>query len=178
MNDSLKKGFFMDRNMFSLNKKIYIIGPVGSGKTTLARKLSKKYNIKNYELDNIIWDDENSIKRSSEEINKIFNQIIGQESYIIEDVGRKIFERGIIVSNIVYYIKLSKFRLYFRVLKRWLKQKLSLEKSNYKPTIGILVKMISWLHKDLKCQNEKIQKIKDMNQNIIILNYKKIKNLV
>ena len=28
--------------------KIYIIGPVGSGKTTLSESLSKKYKIKKY----------------------------------------------------------------------------------------------------------------------------------
>ncbi|MBR2744417.1 MAG: AAA family ATPase [Clostridia bacterium] len=40
-------------------KKIYIIGPVGSGKTTLARALSKKFDIEMHELDKIVWDDDN-----------------------------------------------------------------------------------------------------------------------
>ena len=31
--------------------KIYVIGPTGSGKTTLSRFLSKKHNIKEYELE-------------------------------------------------------------------------------------------------------------------------------
>ena len=45
--------------------KIYIIGPSGSGKTTLSEYLSKKYNIKNYELDKLVYDDDNNhIKRS------------------------------------------------------------------------------------------------------------------
>lgn len=39
-------------------RKIYLIGIVGSGKTTLATVLSKKYNIQAYELDKIVWDDE------------------------------------------------------------------------------------------------------------------------
>ena len=38
-------------------KKIYIIGPVGSGKTTLATKLAEKYKIKYFELDKVSWDD-------------------------------------------------------------------------------------------------------------------------
>ena len=38
--------------------KIYIIGPTGSGKSTLANILSKKMNIKNYELDLLVYDDE------------------------------------------------------------------------------------------------------------------------
>jgi adenylate kinase family enzyme len=34
--------------------KIYIIGSVASGKTTLARELSRKLNISHYELDCIV----------------------------------------------------------------------------------------------------------------------------
>ena len=36
--------------------KILIVGTVGTGKTTLARKLSKEYNIKYYEIDSIVLD--------------------------------------------------------------------------------------------------------------------------
>ena len=38
--------------------KIYIIGPSGAGKTTLATTLAQKYNTKFYELDKIVYDDE------------------------------------------------------------------------------------------------------------------------
>ena len=70
--------------------KIYIIGPVGSGKSTLAKALSKKLNIKYYELDMVIWD-ENERKRTDEEIKEIFDGIMSQDSWIIEDVGRNTF---------------------------------------------------------------------------------------
>ncbi len=36
-------------------QKIYIIGPAGSGKTTLANKLGKKYNLPILNLDDIFW---------------------------------------------------------------------------------------------------------------------------
>lgn len=36
--------------------KIRIIGCSGSGKTYLAKRLSKKYNIPNFDLDDIQWD--------------------------------------------------------------------------------------------------------------------------
>jgi adenylate kinase family enzyme len=48
--------------------KIHIIGSVGSGKTTLARNLSRKYSIPYYELDNVVWKRHNAEdKRRSEE---------------------------------------------------------------------------------------------------------------
>lgn len=49
--------------------KIYIIGPTGAGKSTLANILSKKINIRNYELDLLVYDDEHDhVKRSDKEI--------------------------------------------------------------------------------------------------------------
>ena len=36
--------------------KIYIMGSTGIGKTTLAKSLSKSYNIKYYELDKIVYE--------------------------------------------------------------------------------------------------------------------------
>ena len=38
--------------------KIHIIGYSGSGKSYLADKLSQKYRIKHYDLDNLMWDNE------------------------------------------------------------------------------------------------------------------------
>ena len=56
--------------------KIYIIGPPGSGKTTLAKKLACKYNLDFYELDCIVHDDVNKDKRTKEEITTIFEEIL------------------------------------------------------------------------------------------------------
>ena len=64
--------------------KIYIIWPVGSGKTTLSNQLSEKYSIEKYELDKIVWDDENgNIKRSDGEIDKLFKEILKNKNEII-----------------------------------------------------------------------------------------------
>ena len=89
-------------------KKIYIIGAVGSGKTTLAKKLSSRLDIKMYELDKIVWDDDNgNVKRSDQDILKLFYEIIEKNTWIIEDVGRKKFIDGIINADIVYYLDLN-----------------------------------------------------------------------
>ena len=159
--------------------KIYIIGPVGSGKTTLSKKLSKNLGIKNYELDKVVWDDINgNIKRNPKKIEKLFNNIINNDDWIIEDVGRKCFKLGVVNADIVYYINLNRFILYFRIIKRWIKQKLNLEKYNYKPTIKSLFESFGWLHNDLINRKNKINELKQLNSNVIVLNNRLINTIL
>ncbi|MBP3255854.1 MAG: AAA family ATPase [Clostridia bacterium] len=159
--------------------KIYIIGPVGSGKTTLSKVLSEKYNIKNYELDKVVWDDDNgNIKRTDEEISELFNKIIDNDSWIIEDVGRKKFIDGIKKADITYYIDLPKITIYKRCIKRWIKQKAGKEKYNYKPTIKGLFEMLKWAKQDFKNKGEKIKRIIDNSKEYKILKDEDIKNII
>lgn len=158
--------------------KIYIIGPVGSGKTTLSEILSKKYNIKKYELDKIVWDDDNgNIKRTDEEIHRMFNKVINNKSWIIEDVGRKKFIDGIKNADIVYYLNLPKIIIYKRCISRWIKQRLGKEKYNYKPTLKSLLEMLGWANQDFKNKNEKIERIINYSKKYKILKNKDIKKL-
>ena len=158
--------------------KIYIIGPVGSGKTTLSQLLSEKYNIKKYELDKIVWDDDNgNIKRTNEEISRLFNSIINDKAWIIEDVGRKKFIDGIRKADITYYIDLPKIIIYKRCICRWIKQKLGKEKYNYKPTLKSLCEMLKWAKQDFKNKNEKMEYIIANSKEYKILKKNDIKML-
>ena len=158
--------------------KIYIIGPCGSGKSTLARKLSKKLGVKNYELDKIVWDDSaGNIKRTDEEINELFNDIINSEFWIIEDVGREIFIDGIKKADIVYYIDLPKIVVYKNCILRWMKQKIGKEKYNYKPSLKSLFEMLKWIKQDIKNKNLKLQRIADNSKKHKILRSDYIKDL-
>lgn len=159
--------------------KIYIIGPVGSGKTTLANILSKNLKIKVYELDKVVWDDDNgNIKRTDENIAILFNEIIKKDSWIIEDVGRKKFVKGVQKADIVYYINLSAPTIYKRCIFRWVKQKIGLEKYNYKPTIKSLFQMLKWAKQDIRGKHKKIDYIKDNSRKYKILTKKDIKILM
>ena len=158
--------------------KIYIIGPVGSGKTTLSKFLYKKYNIKKYELDKVVWDDDNgNIKRTDEEVNRLFNEIIDGDSWIIEDVGRKKFTDGIKKADITYYIDLPKLIIYKRCIIRWIKEKTGKEKYNYKPTLKSLFEMLKWAKQDLNNRNKKIERIINNSKEYRILKKKDIEKL-
>lgn len=158
-----------------INKKIYIIGNVASGKTTLAKHLSKKLNIDYYSLDKVVWDDENNhTKRKEQERDSLFKEIIKKDQWIIEDVGRKCFLSGREEANIIYFFNLKKRTIYFRIIKRWLKQKFKLEEYDYKPTISSLIETFGW------AKNYKKNKLKELNiykDKLIILTEKDLKRL-
>lgn len=160
-------------------KKIYIIGPVGSGKTTFSKKLSKKYNINRYELDKVSWDDDNgNIKRTDEEALKLFDEILENDSWIIEDVGRNKFKKGREQADIIYYIKLCRLKSYYRVTKRWLKQRLGVESYNHPPTFKQLLYFISIVNSYYKNEKNKLKEMKEFQDKMIFLNNKKIKNIL
>ena len=130
--------------------KIYIVGPVGSGKTTFAKRMSDKTGIPYFELDSVRFGAGSSecilnVKREDDELNKIFNVIIDGENWIIEDVGRPCFEEGLKRANLIILLDMNTGLIMFRIFKRWLKQILNIEKSNYKPNILNLCKMYKWL---------------------------------
>lgn len=160
-------------------KKIYIIGPVGSGKTTFATKLSELYKIKYYELDKVSWDDENgNVKRSNEEALKIFNDIIRKKSWIIEDVGRDKFSKGRDEADIIYYIKLSRLKSYYRVSKRWIRQRLGKERYNHPPVFSQWIYYISTVNSYYKKEKAKLKSLEKYKNKLVFVNKKDINKII
>ena len=127
--------------------KIDIIGSVASGKTTLAREISKKCNIPYYEKDNIVWErtSKGDRKRTSEERDKIFAEIIKNDNWIVEGSPRKNLQESF--KNCDYIIVLdvkTHIRLY-RVIKRWILQKAGKTAYNTRPTIKFLLYNVKWV---------------------------------
>ncbi len=161
------------------NKKIYIIGPVGSGKTTFATKLANKYNIKYYELDKVAWDDNNGhIKRTDAEAQKLLNDIIKNNSWVIEDVGRNKFKSARNGADIIYYIRLPKIKSYYRVSKRWIKQRLGLERYNHPPTFHEWLYYLSTVNSYYKKEKSKIDSLEEHKDKLVFVNKKEIKKIL
>lgn len=158
--------------------KIYIIGCPATGKTTMARILSKKMNIKSYELDLLIYDDENNhTKRTDEQIDKLFNKILKETSWIIEDVGRNKFLKGRDIADKIYYIKLNKLRVYKQAIIRWIKQRIGILPYNYPPTILELIYMLKIILLYFKKENKKLEELEKYSEKMEIIDYKKLKKL-
>ena len=132
---------------FRNNMKIDITGSVASGKTTLARELSEKYNIPFYEKDNIVWErtPNGDRKRTPEERDRLFFEIINSDNWIVEGSPRKnlreSFEKCdyIIVLDVQTHIRL------YRVMKRWLLQRAGKISYNSKPTLKFLLYNFKWV---------------------------------
>ena len=158
--------------------KIYIIGPPASGKTTLSKVLSKKYNIERYELDKLVFDDNNNhIRRDDETIKKMFNDILSKDSFIIEDVGRSKFIKGLESCDKIYYISLRKREVYKRVITRWTNQKLGKEEYNYPPTLAGFLDMLRVVNSYYKKEKQKLNYINRFKEKLIYLDKEELNKL-
>ena len=154
--------------------KIYIIGPVGSGKTTFSKELSASYNIPCYELDKVVWDDTNHVKRTDLEINKLFQEILNNDSWIIEDVGRSKFYQGRAEADIIYYLKMTKLKAYIRVIKRFLRQRSGKEEYNVFPDYKQLKYYFSIVSSYYKKENDKLKELEEYSDKLVFVNTKKL----
>lgn len=154
------------------------MGSTGAGKTYLSKKLSKKYNIKSYELDRIVYDQNNLTKhRTDKEIDKDFNRIINQDNWIIEDIGRKRFVKGRDKADKIYYIKMSKIRLYKQMIKRWINQRKGKEDYNLCPSIRNLVKQLKDINNYKEFEKELLKSFENYENKVAYLDKEDIKRL-
>ena len=129
--------------------KIYITGPVGSGKSTLAWRLSKEFGFVCCELDSIVYEpypnsSAGNRKRTEEDRNLLFNAVFSNEKWIIEDAGRKCFEIAWQKADSIILLEPCVNVRKRRIIFRWIKQKLHIEKCGYKPTLDMLKAMFRW----------------------------------
>ncbi len=127
--------------------KLDIIGSVASGKSTLAREISEKYQIPFYEKDNIIWKrtPNGDKKRSPEERDRIFKEIIEGGNWIVEGTPRKCLNESFAYSDYIIFLDINTCTRLFRVFRRWIRQRIGKEKYNSKPTLKFLYYNIRWV---------------------------------
>lgn len=131
----------------NIPEKVHIIGSVGSGKTTLARTLSKKYNIPYYELDNVVWKRHklSDIRRTDEERDKYLEEIVSTNRWIIEGVhNHKWVTKSFKNADLIIFLDTPYFVRIYRIIKRYIRQLLGVETANYTPSLKMFKKMFGW----------------------------------
>jgi len=154
------------------NMRLYIVGAAGSGKTTLANKLSKMLIIDCYHLDDIYYNNQldNSLNTDMA-IRSLLSEIIEKNNWIIEDNGtRHCFERVFDMSERIILLCPNKYIRFKRIIFRYIKQKFKLEDCNYKPTIGIIKRMIKGSSMFERENDGLKNRLSKLNNKVITLN--------
>lgn len=126
--------------------KIYIVGSVGSGKTTLAREVSKKLQIPHFETDNFVWTRHptGDIRNDIEVRNQLLQDAITIDSWVMEGVHIDWTDPGLEEADQIIFLDLASAKRIQRITKRYICQLLRIEKANYKPTFSIFRRMFQW----------------------------------
>lgn len=142
-----------------MDLKIHIIGCSGTGKTYLAKKFSKKYNIQHYDLDDIQWDnsaDGYGLKMPVDKREKMLKQILNQESWIIEGVYYAWVTESFQEADVIYVLDIPSHIYKYRIIMRFIKRKLGIEKGKNE-TFKSVYKLLKWTN---KYQNNNLKEIK------------------
>lgn len=151
--------------------KIFIIGIVASGKTTLARQLSQELNIPWYELDTIVHKQtaEGSVKVTSDEQRQVIMDIDQQGRWIFEGTDRKSYQYLYGMADRIIFLDPPLRKRKVRIISRFIKQKLGVEKCHYKPTLAMLREMFEWTYSFEKNRHQFEAKLQLYGEKVIRL---------
>lgn len=126
--------------------KILIFGSVASGKTTLAYKLSTQLDIPYYEGDCIAWGfpGEKRYKRTYEEQFEIIQQINEKDDWIVEGTYRESQKDLYVYADKIIFLDTPLLVRMYRIVNRFIKQQLGIEKCHYHSNLNMLKHMFIW----------------------------------
>ena len=110
----------MNRQLFA--KRIMIMGPCGSGKSTVARTIGQKLKLPVYHMDQLYWNP-GWQAGSAEVLSHRLNEITESEEWIIDGNFSRSLESRLRRSDTIIYLDYSTWRCFWRILKRISKYK-------------------------------------------------------
>lgn len=129
--------------------KIRIAGACGSGKSYLARELSRQLRVPYYETDNWVWDRRRENTRFSvQERDAQLEAAVGEPSWIIEGVHYKWGQESFAQADLILLLDPGKFVRDCRVVRRFIRTRFGLEQANYKQSFKNLRTMLFEWNRD------------------------------
>ncbi|MCH4827928.1 AAA family ATPase [Planococcus halocryophilus] len=156
--------------------KIYIIGYVGSGKTTLARRLSVSLSIPHFETDNFVWQrqKEGDVRNPESVRDAQFSQALEQSSWIIEGVHLGWTDYAMDMADKVIFLDIPYHTRTFRVIFRYINQRVGKEQANYQPSFVMLRKMFQWnRYFEDRMKPELLTKLGAASEKVVVVNNRK-----
>jgi Adenylate kinase and related kinases len=140
--------------------KIHIIGGPGSGKSFLAKKLSRELGIPHYDLDDIQWANESGYgkKRDIAERDALLEQILQRDDWIMEGVYYAWCGRCFEDTDRIYLLTVPRPVYRYRIIRRFLRRKLGLEPGK-KETLKSLSALLQWADKYQRVNLVEIRKL-------------------
>ncbi|TCZ78232.1 DNA topology modulation protein FlaR [Paenibacillus albiflavus] len=158
--------------MNQILNKIHIIGSVGSGKSTLARTLSSRLNIPYYELDNVVWlrTPNGDVRNSQEVRDATLHTIITSDQWIVEGVHHQWVQASFEKAELIIYLDTPIWSRNYRILKRYVVERLGLKKGNYKQSLSMLKRMYQWNYQyDVRSKPEIMRLLQPFQEKLFIL---------
>lgn len=147
--------------MVKIRMRIHIVGASGSGKTYLSKKLSNKYGIPAYALDDLFWDNSAggySKKREEGQRNQMLRKILSQENWIIEGVQHTWAAESFEKADRVYCLETPPLLCRFRILRRFLVRKCR-GTNQEGETLGSVLRLLKWTKKFYRVNFPEIRKM-------------------
>lgn len=140
--------------------KIHIVGGPGSGKSFLAKKLSRELGIPHYDLDDIQWANESGYekKRDTGERDALLEQILQRDDWIMEGVYYAWCGRCFEDADRIYLLTVPRRVYRYRILRRFLRRKLGLEPGK-KEALSSLSALLKWADKYQRVNLAEIRKL-------------------
>ena len=127
--------------------RIHIIGAPGAGKTTYANKIAKAYNLPLCHLDEIYHDNSGKKTRKRTETERITmaSDFAKAQNWVSEGASFSDWVNPILKrATEIHIVSPSKIVRVHRLIKRYIKRKLGIEKATYKETLAGLFDGIKW----------------------------------
>ena len=106
-----------------MNMKIQVVGLSGCGKTTLSKKISEKYNLKYFEIDDILYKKKYSNKNTQSFIENKIQKIFKEKKFVLDGTFLNFKLNNYKKFDLIIIIKISFIKNLYFIFYRFLKSR-------------------------------------------------------